>query len=292
LGLSTQVRKRVLTDVTLVGGVRYSYEDYARKTYTEPRLGMEWAWTQSTMFTAGWGKHNQQPTTLEWLHVFGNPNLDHIRAEHSVLGVQHKVDADWSWKAETYYKRLTNLVTNDPLLNYINAASGKAYGLELLIKKEQTDRLSGSFVINLAKSERRNDVTSEAFRSEFDQPVNATLVGNYKLTDLWLFGMRWAYHSGTPYTPIIGTNGTYADGSSIPVYAAVNSGSLPAYHRLDLRLERQYVFNKWKLNTYYELNNVYQRKNVVGYIYNGTYTTRKPVDSFVLPVSFGVLAEF
>lgn len=292
LGVSAQVRQRALSDVTLIGGVRYSYEDYARKAYTEPRIGMEWAWTPSTLFTAGWGKHNQHPALPEWVSVFGNPNLDHIRAEHTVMGIQHKVDTDWSWKAETYYKKLDNLVVNDPLLNYINAASGKAYGLELLVKKEPTEKLSGWFVLNLAKSERRNDVTGESFRCTYDQPVNATLIGNYKLSGEWSFGMKWAYHSGSPYTPIIGTNGTYTDGSAIPVYAAVNSGTLPDYHRLDLRMDRNYVFNRWKLNTYFELNNVYQRQNIVGYTYNASYTSREPINAFVLPFSFGVQAEF
>lgn len=292
MSLSLQDRKRVLGSVTLIGGVRHSRENYAHKSYTEPRVGMEWDWSDRTMFTAGWGRHNQYPTGGQWVRVFGNPNLDHIRAEHSAVGVRHKVDADWNWKTEAYYKKLSNLVINDPVLNYINAASGKAYGLELLIKKEETDKLSGWFVLNLAKSQRRNDVTGEAFRFAYDQPVNTTLVGNYKLSDAWSFGMKWNYHSGTPYTAIIGTNGTYPDGRPIPVYAGVNSGTLPVYHRLDLRLDRNYVFDKWKLNTYFELNNVYQRKNIVGYSYDATYTTREPVYAFVLPVSFGVQGEF
>lgn len=290
--VSAQDRKRVLPYLTLIGGARYSKENYAHKSYTEPRLGVEWEWSDRTLFTAGWGRHNQYPTGNQWVRVFGNPALDHIRAEHSALGVRHKVDADWNWKAETYYKKLTNLVINDPQLNYINAASGKAYGLELLVKKEETDKLSGWFVLNLAKSQRRNDVTGESFRFQFDQPVNATLVGTYKISEAWSFGAKWNYHSGTPYTPIVGTNGTYADGRPIPVYAAVNSGTLPVYHRLDLRLDRNYVFNRWKLNTYFELNNVYQRKDIVGYSYNANYTTREPIYGFVLPVSFGVQGEF
>ena len=290
--VSVQDRKRVLPQLTLIGGVRHSVENYANKSYTEPRLGAEWEYSPQTTFTGGWGKHNEYPTNGQWVRVFGNPNLDHIRAVHSVLGVKHKVDADWNWKAETYYKKLSNLVVNDPTLNYINAASGKAYGLELLVRKEETDKLSGWFVINLAKSQRRNDVTGESFRFQYDQPVNATLVGNYKLSDDWSFGAKWACHSGTPYTPIVGTSGTYADGRPIPVYAAVNSGTLPVYHRLDLRLDRKYVFNKWKLNTYIELNNIYQRKAVVGYSYNPTYTGRDPVYDFVLPISLGVQGEF
>lgn len=298
--VSAQDRKRVSSQLTLIGGVRYSKENYANKTYTEPRLGMEWTGSEQTLYTAGWGRHNQYPTGEQWSPKFGNPALDHIRAEHSVLGVRHKVNADWNWKAEAYYKKFSNLVVNDPTLNYINAASGKAYGIELLIKKEETDKLfgnfpgkfSGWFVLNLAKSQRRNDITGEAFRFEYDQPVNTTLVGTYKLSDAWSFGMKWNYHSGTPYTPITGTSGTYPDGRPIPVYAGVNSDTLPVYHRLDLRVDRNYVFNTWKLNTYFELNNFYQRKNIVGYSYDATYTTREPVYSVVLPISFGVQAEF
>ena len=300
LSLSAQDRKRVASQLTLIGGVRYSQENYAGKNYTEPRIGMEWEHSANTLYTAGWGRHNQIPTGQQWSPKFGNPKLDHPRAEHSVLGIKHKVDADWNWKAETYYKKFSKLVVNDALLNYSNAASGKAYGAELLIKKEQTDKLFGDFpgkfsgwwVLNLAKSQRRNDITGEAFRFEYDQPVNTTLVANYKASEQWSFGMKWNYHSGTPYTAINGTSGTYPDGRPIPVYGGVNSASLPVYHRLDLRVDRNIVFETWKLNAYFELNNVYQRKNIVDYSYNATYTTREPVYSFVLPISFGVQAEF
>lgn len=290
--ISAQDRKRVLADVTLIGGLRYSTENYAHQSYTEPRVGLEWEWSTQTLFTAGWGRHNQYPTSQEWARVFGNPNLSHLRSQDSVLGVQHTVNADWNWKAETYYKKLDNLVVNDPLLNYVNAASGKAYGLELLLKKEPAERFSGWLVINLAKSERRNDVTGESFRYQFDQPINTTLVGNYTLSDDLKLGMKWAYHSGTPFTPIIGSNGTYANGSPMPFYAAVNSATLPAYHRLDLRLDSKVTVNDWKLNAYVELNNFYQHKNIVGYNYNSNYTARTPIYAFVLPLSFGVQGDF
>lgn len=290
--LSLQDRKRVLERLTLVGGVRRSAESYLHRDYTEPRVGMEWEWSKDTLLTAGWGRHNQMPTGEQIVRQFGNPNLGHIRADHSVVGIAQKIDADWNWKTEAYYKKLSNLVISDPMLNYINAASGKAYGLELLIKKEETDKLSGWFVLNLAKSQRRNDVTGEAFRFQYDQPVNTTLVGTYKFSEDWSLGMKWNYHSGTPYTPILGTSGTYPDGRPIPVYAGVNSGTLPVYHRLDLRLDRNYVFDRWKLSTYFELNNVYQRKNIVGYSYDPSYTKRDPVYAFVLPFSFGVQGEF
>lgn len=289
---SLQDRKRISSSLVLVAGARHSYEGYLSKSYTEPRIGLEWEATAQTLVTAGWGRHNQMPTGQQIANAFGNPRLGHLRADHSVLGVSHRVDDLWSWKAETYFKRFSDLVVDDPQLNYVNGASGSAYGLELLVKKDSGERLSGWMSLSLARSERRNDLTGEAFRFELDQPVNATLVSSYQLNDDWSLDAKWSGHSGTPYTPVTGTNGSYADGRLRPRYAAINSGTLPMYHRLDLRMARQLVRDTYKLNLYFELNNVYGRQNIVGYTYDASYTVEKPVYPFVLPFSFGVQAEF
>ncbi|MEQ1589250.1 MAG: TonB-dependent receptor, partial [Gallionella sp.] len=291
--ISAQDRKKLTPRLTLVSGLRHSSEDYLHRKFTEPRIGLEWQRTENTLLTAGWGLHNQLPTGQEIAKNFGNPQLDHLRAQHSVVGIAQKLPNNWSWKAETYYKKLTNIIINDPIVNYTNQASGKAYGAELLIKKASTEKLSGWLSVSLSKSQRRNDITGESFRFEYDQPVNATLVTTYQ-SDLAgiLFSAKWNYHSGAPYTPIYGTNGTFPDGRPKPVYGAVNSGTLPAYHRLDLRLDRKFVYKTWKLNTYFELNNAYQRQNVVDYSYDPSYTKRTDVSPFVIPFNFGVQAEF
>ena len=290
--VSAQDRKRIASTLTLVGGVRHSGEDYLHRSYTEPRLGIEWESTPRTLFTAGWGRHNQMPTGQQVVRSFGNPKLEHLRADHSVLGVTHKLDDLWSWKAETYYKKFSNLIVDDPALNYVNGASGKAYGMELLVRRESGEQLSGWLSLSLAHSSRRNDLTGQSFRFELDQPMNATLVATYRFDDIWTLGAKWNGHSGTPYTPILGTSGTYPDGRPIPRYAAINSGTLPPYHRLDVRFERQLLRDTYKMNLYVEWNNVYGRQNVVGYSYDPTYTSKEPVYPFVLPFSFGVQAEF
>lgn len=291
--VSAQDRKRIIPAVTLVTGIRHTYEDYLRKAYTEPRLGIEWDYTQDTLVTTGWGRHNQMPIGQQISKGFGNPHLSHLRADHAVLGVSHKLDTLWSWKSETYYKKFNDLIVDDPALNYVNGASGKAYGLEFLLKKEPSEeQLSGWFALSLSKSLRHNDITGESFRFELDQPVNATLVAEYKLDADYTLSAKWNGHSGTPYTPINGTSGTYADGRPKPNYAAINSGTLPFYHRLDVRLERGLKMDNYKMEMYFEWNNLYNQQNVVGYSYDPTYTQRDPVYPFVLPISFGVQAEF
>lgn len=290
--ISAQDRTKLTAQFTLVSGLRRSGEDYLHRNYTEPRIGLEWQRTDDTLLTAGWGRHNQLPTNEQIAKNFGNPSLDHLRAEHSVIGIAQNLPANWSWKIETYYKKLTNIIVNDPIVNYINGGSGKAYGAELLIKKSATEKLSGWLSVSLSKSQRRNDLTGETFRFAYDQPINTTLVATYKSDSSLIFSAKWNYHSGAPYTPIFGTSGTFPDGRAKPVYGAVNSGTLPAYHRLDLRMDRNYVYNSWKLNTYFELNNAYQRQNVVGYSYDPGYTKRSTITPFIIPFNFGVQAEF
>ena len=291
---AAQDRWRILPSFTLIGGVRHSRDNYLNQSYTEPRLGMEWEWSEQTLLSAGWGRHNQQPAGQQIAPNFGNTQLSHIRADHSVVGISQKLDIDWSWKAEAYYKKFSDLVVgvNDPTINYVNGASGAAYGTELLIKKEPTEQLSGWLALTLSRSERRNDLTGETFRFEYDQPINVSLIANYKLTQEWSIGGKWAYTSGRPYTPIAGTNGTYSDGRPKPVYAGINSGTLPDYHRLDLRIDRRLLYDTWKLNAYFELNNVYQRQNIVGYDYGPNYDKKEPITGLVIPFSFGVQGEF
>jgi hypothetical protein len=201
------------------------------------------------------------------------------------------LESNWSWKAETYYKKLSDLVVSNPQLNYVNGGSGIAYGEELLIKKDGPSEITGWLSVSLARSQLQNDITGTSFRYQYDEPINTTLVTTCKINNDWTMGTKWSYHSGSPYSPVIGTTQD-SSGRYIPIYGAVNSATLPAYQRLDLRFDRHYVYDKWKLNTYFELNNVNFHKNIVGYSYNANYTVATPVTPLVIPITFGVQAEF
>ena len=290
--ISARDRWLVLPSLTLIGGVRQSHGDYLNLTYTEPRLGMEWAYSGRTTLTAGWGKHNQLPAATQILRNYGNPNLSHILADQKVLGVLQTYDEGWSMKTEAYYKTISDFVVSDESLNYANGASGRAFGVELLLKKARIEQVSGWFALTLARSELRNDRNGDTFKFSFDQPVNATLVGNYKFDSSWMLGAKWAFHTGNPYTPIVGTNGVYSDGRPRPVYAAINSQRLPNYHRLDIRLDRSYTTQAGKLNIYFEVINVYNSENIAGYRYSPDYRRRTPVSQLPFLPNFGVELEF
>lgn len=289
-------RWRFVEDVTLIGGLRLSHEEYLDETFAEPRLGLEWDVGENTLISAGWGRHHQFPDGRQVTETFGNPDLRNTRAEHSVVGIEQTVEA-WSWKVEAYYKGYDRLVLADPVLNYRNGGSGHAVGVETLIKKAETGRWSGWTALSLSKSIRRNNDSGESFAMDFDQPVNLTAVISYRASARWLFGAKWTYHSGSPYTPILNQKNdpsppTYPDGRIMPIYGEINSRRLPAYQRLDLRADRRVEYDTWTMNYYIELINAYNQKNVAGYRYDPTTYERTTVYQLPLIPSFGVQAEF
>ncbi|MBI5013906.1 MAG: TonB-dependent receptor [Deltaproteobacteria bacterium] len=284
-------RWRVADGVRLIGGLRYSADDYLDRAYLEPRLGLEWQAAEGTLLSAGWGRHSQFPGGNQVIDEFGNPHLRRLRAEHTTVGLSQKVGAEWLVDVQAYYKRLWDLVSSDPETNFTNGGEGRAYGVELLVKREPTARLSGWLSVTASRSVREGEATGETFPFDYDQPLIATWVATYRLSPAWKFGLRWQYHSGTPFTPIVGTV-VSTDGRIRPRYGDLNSERLPAYHRLDLRADRTWAFDAWKLGLYVELLNAYNRKNVLGYRYNADYTDRDPVYQLPLIPSVGVQAEF
>jgi len=296
-------RWNFLPRYTLVSGLRYSGENYLEQDYLEPRLGIEWQQSKRTLVTAGWGIYNQFPEGIQVLEDTGNPNLEHLRAQHSVVGVTHDLNKDWRIKSELYYKTFDNLVVGVPdERNYINDADGKAYGWELFIKKNHTDKLWGWLSFTLSRSERTDEL-GNTFVYDYDQPIISTLVTNYDFARHWTLGIKWQYHTGRPYDPIVGGIPVIDDqGNPVdppfyaPVYADTgkNSERFPAYHRLDVRVDRNWYFNSWKLKAYLEILNFYNQCNVAAYEYDETYSPGSKDEVCGIPFipTLGISAAF
>ena len=89
----------------------------------------------------------------------------------------------------------------------------------------------------------------------FDQTHVATLAASYNLTPTWEFGAKWQYRTGNPYTPVEEAKPPVRSKKRktylyVPIYAETNSGRLPPYHRLDLRVSKTFQFKRWKLGIF------------------------------------------
>ncbi len=280
--------------LTLISALAVQSEDYLDKTFIEPRFSMEYTLPDDWILTAGLGQYHQIPQFNQINKDFGNPDLDYIEALHSVVGLQKKFVNGWDVKSELYYKKLNKLVTGNELSRYSNDGEGYAVGLDTLIRKKVSSKLSGWLALSLSKAKRKNTLTGDSFAFDFDQPFNTTLVASYKLSARWELGAKLWVHSGAPYTPVIGASpDDDIEGLYIPEYGPVNSKRTRAYNRLDIRIDRQFKpSSRYSVNAYLEILNLLDSKNISDYDYNQDYTERTAVTQLPRLIGIGLKAEF
>lgn len=117
------------------------------------------------------------------------------------------------------------------------------------------------------------------YPSPFDQTHILTVVA--QATNLpWGLeaGIRFRLVSGNPFTPQdAGTIYVDIDDDSYGVDLTLvprNSGRMPLFHQLDVRVDKTWTFDLWKLTAYLEIYNVYGQQNVeqIQYAYDRSAT--------------------
>jgi hypothetical protein len=182
------------------------------------------------------------------------------------------------FSTEVYYRYMNNLldyrsgasiILNENIEQDILNSIGKAYGVELLLKKN-TGTLKGSLAYTYSRSllqtsdepsiEKINN--GDFYSSNFDQPHHVVLVANYELSKRVNASVNGNYSTGRPVTLPI-SKFEYA-GSERVYFSERNAYRIPDYFRIDLsiNLEGNHKVNKlahssWSLGVY----NVLGRSN-------------------------------
>lgn len=188
-------------------------------------------------------------------------------------------DKTYSFETEIFYKDVQNridyidgadLVANEAIEQVILNGKSRAYGLELLVKKN-TGRLTGFLAYTLAKSEQqtpgRNATetginSGEWYKTPYDRLHDMSISALYELNKKWSFGAIFTLQSGRPTTY---PNGYYDyQGIKIPNYGLRNEERLPLYHHLDISAVLTPTKNKdrkWQGEWVFSFYNIYNRKN-------------------------------
>ena len=102
--------------------------------------------------------------------------------------------------AEGFYKGLWDLIVHTDALETVNgvtrqrlldnAGVGRVYGLELLLRKELSERFFGWIAYTLSRSDRvdRPGLSQRLF--DFDQTHNLTAIASYEFAPRWQLGVR------------------------------------------------------------------------------------------------------
>lgn len=306
LNLSLADHWQITDHWSLTPGLLASGEDYTNDQYLEPRLQSRWQLAADWALTQGYGRYHNFPDNFgQYAPEFGNPDLKLPEATHYVTGIENQVDTDLLVRVEAYYKTMRRLIvgrasqSNYPQLSdsdynnlprYSNDASGKAWGLELFINQDLSERWYGWMSVAWSRTQRTNHITGEDFRYAYDQPLVINTVANYQWNEHWQIGLKWRLQSGQLTTPLEGAvQDTDNPELYNPVYGDLNSERLPLYHKLDARADRSFFFNGWDMALYIEALNLYGRQNVTAYEYkNADYSERKEVTDLPTIVSVGV----
>jgi len=251
------------------------------KTYInpEPRITTNYRINDETSIKAGYARNVQHLHLLsnsvasspsdQWI---GNSyNIKPEIADQISVGYVTKLfKNNFELTAEAYYKHLQNQIdykdgaeinTVSDVESVLLYGIGRAYGLELLLKKKE-GRLTGWIGYTLSKTERRIDGINEGkwYNARQDRTHDISVVGIYDLNDRWSISGVFVYNTGDAVTYPTGKYNV--QGQTLYQYAARNENRMPAYHRLDF--SATYEKNKTKRrhgSWNFSLYNVYGREN-------------------------------
>ncbi|WP_428266259.1 TonB-dependent receptor [Haliangium sp.] len=278
----------------VTAGVRADYFDRYRATRVSPRVHA------TLRVIDGWKLRASAGQYTRGAGISAEALADHIdpeRATHYVAGTDVDLGAGLDLSLSGFYNHLDDLVvisqtpmSENPLDSYSNDGSGRTYGAEAVLRAKRDD-FFGWASYTLSRSERRDADGMPLRLFDGDQTHNLVVVGSYQF-GAWRVGGRFRYASGTPTTPVVGSVYQSDVGLWRPIYGAVNSERVEAAHQLDLRVDRRWDFEHWRLSAYLDVTNVYAHPQVYGYDYNYDYSKRtKFTDIPILP-AVGVRGEF
>jgi len=216
------------------------------------------------------------------------------KGEHAILGFEYDLARHIIVNIEGYYKNFSQLTNINPnklldddkypeesqiLTKDFIHEKGYATGADFTLKFDK-NRLYLWVVYSLGYVIRKyEDIDGQVkeYYPHYDRRHNVNFVATYVLGDKynWEINARWNYGSGFPFTltkgyyPLVTfMDGIYTDYTTAPedlgiLYADLNTGRLPPYHRLDIGVNKTFTLGRYtKLEANVSVTNVYNRENI------------------------------
>ena len=251
-----------------------------------PRLSLSYRLTDGVYLSGNAGLYYQLPpyTGLGFKNNNGklvNKYLRYMRVSQESIGLSWRPRNTFELSIEGFYKKYDkipfSIVDGIPLACKGNdygvignealssTSQGRAYGAEILMKWLIAKKLNLSSSFTLFKSEYRNNKESEYIASAWDNRYIFNMSGTYNFPHNWSLGMKVSYIGGAPYTPYDIDKSSLvtawnAQGRPYYDYGQYNTGRLPAFGQLDVRVDKTFYLKRCMLGFYIDLQNVTNSK--------------------------------
>jgi len=292
-GLFAQASKRFFNNRLLVSfGIRADANNYNDKMLGldrqfSPRLSLSYKLTKFMFVNFGGGRFFQLPayTTLGYRDNSGllvNKEVSkYVGANHLNAGVEFRISESSIFSVEGFYKDYfqypIDLVVGASIANqgadYSSivgvapasfAGKGKAVGLEILsrVSIEGFSLLSSYTFVR----SRFTDISGKYIPSSWDSKHLLSITAYKDLEQNWRLGMKWRFVGGLPYTPYDletskNVQAWNARGQAYLDYSQLNTLRNKPFHQLDLRVDKNFFFQKWALMLYLDIQNAYNFKS-------------------------------
>jgi hypothetical protein len=206
--------------------------------------------------------------------------LKFIAANHIVAGLEYRPTEESRVTLEGFYKQYENYpfsVSDSVAISGKSAdfgvfgdeevtsdARGRAYGVELLVRHNNLWGMNIISSLTLVRSEFE-EADGSFVPSAWDNKILYNLTATRKIGKNWDVGFKWRFVGGAPTTPYdLETSALVSawDRRNQPYldYNRFNTERLGSFHQLDLRVDRQFYFDKWSLMLYFDVQNLYNYK--------------------------------
>lgn len=265
-------------------------------TNLEPRISMSYTFNTNSSLKASYIRMAQylhllsntsSPTPLDVWTPSGPFVKPQLLNQYAMGYFKDIKNGTYSFETEIFYKDIenridyidgANLIANDAIEQVILNGEARAYGLELLFRKNE-GKLTGWLAYTLSKSEQRTPgrVSSvdngrsnletginlgQWYNTPYDKTHDIALYGSYEVNNKWSFNSNFIFQTGQPTNYPIGQ--FEFQGLNIPYYGLRNKVRLPNYHRMDVSASltpKKDKDRKWDSEWIFSIYNIYNRKN-------------------------------
>jgi TonB family protein len=282
-------------------GARLDLYRYGTVTHVaaDPRLVARWQVIPEWLLKGGTGLFTQPPIAIQTISTGGNPALGPQRAWQSSLGTELRLPFDLQIEVNGFYSHMFDLPRfsqrivpgqdGQPRREFFRGdQEGRAYGIEVLVRRPVQDGFFAWISYTWSRSERRNP-GGNWFLFGQDQEHVLNLVASYYIEG-WRFGARFTLATGRPTPRIRG--GVYdADANDYDPTVTGEIERLPVYHQLDLRIDRDWTIGPVRGTVYLDVLNVYYGQNAEGVIYQYDFARSVPLPGIPVLGTLGVQAR-
>lgn len=258
-------------------GLRFSYFDYTGDYNLSPRFSLSYDISSKLNLSFAYGIYYQNPVLVWLTSNEENKNLKDLQCTHYILGLSYLLFSDTKLSLEGYYKNYedypidtedsTRILINEGasyegFINFnpmISEGYGYARGIDFNIHKKYSRNFYSNICYSFIDTRFYALDTIILLKSVFTpKHVFKSNIGISLPKDFEL-GAKFEYSKGKYYYPIDSLR-TATEDRLIRDYTTLKE--YPPYRRLDLRLSRREYRKNFTIEWYWEVNNVYNRKNI------------------------------